>query len=86
MKIRILFFAAYRELLGTGERYLDLPEPATVSDLLQELWALGEPYASLPAAPVAAVNRHFAKWIQLQTQSTQPCRAELIGQLSPRRS
>lgn len=60
MRIRILFFAAYRELLGTGEHHLDLPEPSTVSDLLQELWALGEPYASLPAAPVTAVNRQFA--------------------------
>jgi len=60
MKIRILFFAAYRELLGTGEHHLDLVEPATVSDLLQELWALGEPYAWLPASPVVAVNRQFA--------------------------
>lgn len=60
MRIRILFFAAYRELLGTGEHHLDLTAPATVSDLLQELWAMGEPFSSLPAAPVVAVNRQFA--------------------------
>jgi len=60
MQIRILFFASYRELLGQGELHLDLPEPASVSDLLQELRRRGDPYASLPASPVVAVNREFA--------------------------
>jgi molybdopterin converting factor subunit 1 len=60
MQIRVLFFASYREILGTGELTLDLPEPSTVSELLLELWSRGEPYASLPAAPVVAVNREFA--------------------------
>ncbi len=60
MLIRILFFASYRELLGTGELDLKLPGPGTVSDLLQELWSRREPYSLLPAAPVVAVNREFA--------------------------
>ena len=60
MRIRTLFFASYRELVGTGELHLTLNEPATVSDLLQELWDRGEPYTSLPAGPVVAVNREFA--------------------------
>ena len=60
MTIRILFFAAYRETVGTGELSLELPEPATVSDALATLWARGEPYDALPAAPVVAVNRAFA--------------------------
>jgi len=60
MTIRILFFASYRELLGSGELLLDLPGPGTVSDLLQDLWDRGEPYSALPASPVVAVNREFA--------------------------
>jgi molybdopterin synthase sulfur carrier subunit len=59
MKIRLLFFASYRELLGKGEEFLDLPEETTVADLLQELWARGEGYSSIPAGVVVAVNRAF---------------------------
>jgi len=60
MHLRILFFASYRELLGSGELSVELPGPARVSDLLREIRARGEPYASLPEAPVVAVNREFA--------------------------
>jgi len=60
MRIRVLFFAAYRELVGEGELHLTLDPPARVTDLLEELWDRGEPYSSLPAAPVVAVNREFA--------------------------
>jgi molybdopterin synthase sulfur carrier subunit len=60
MQIRVLFFASYRELVGAGELHVVLPEPASVSHLLQELRSRGEPYSSLPAAPVVAVNREFA--------------------------
>lgn len=60
MRLRILFFASYRELLGTGQLEIDLPEPATVSDLLREIRRRGEPFAFLPSDPVAAVNREFA--------------------------
>jgi molybdopterin converting factor subunit 1 len=60
MRIRVLFFASYRELIGAGELHADLPEPATVSDLLRELRSRGAPFSSLPVAPVVAVNRTFA--------------------------
>lgn len=60
MRLRILFFASYRELLGSGELNVELPGPATVSDLLREIRARGEPYTSLPVSPVVAVNREFA--------------------------
>jgi molybdopterin synthase sulfur carrier subunit len=60
MQIRVLFFASYREMVGAGELVTELPEPASVSDLLQELRSRGEPFASLPATPVVAVNRLFA--------------------------
>ena len=60
MHIRILFFASYRELLGRGELELELPEPVTVSQLLEDLRGRGHPYALLPPAPVVAVDRDFA--------------------------
>lgn len=60
MKIQTLFFASYRELVGIGELRLELPEPGTVSDLLQALWDRGEPFSSLPPGPVVAVNQEFA--------------------------
>ena len=60
MQIRILFFASYRELVGTGELHLSLPEPGTVSDLISGLWDRGEPFSSLPAGPAVAVNQEFA--------------------------
>jgi molybdopterin synthase catalytic subunit len=60
MHIRVLFFAAYREQVGTGELFLELSEPAVVQDALQALWEMGDPFLRLPAGPVVAVNRRFA--------------------------
>ncbi len=60
MRIRVLFFAAYRELVGQGFHEVTLSPGSTVGELLQELWALGDPFQHLPAAPVVAVNRAFA--------------------------
>ena len=39
---------------------MELPETATVQDLLLAIWELGEPWVHLPASPVVAVNRRFA--------------------------
>jgi molybdopterin converting factor subunit 1 len=60
MKIRTLFFASYREQIGTGLLELTLQEPSTVSGLLEELRSRGEPFSALPPEPVVAVNREFA--------------------------
>jgi molybdopterin converting factor subunit 1 len=60
MTIRVLFFASFRELLGSGELYVQLREPATVSGLLRALRERGGAFDSLPEDPVVAVNREFA--------------------------
>jgi molybdopterin synthase sulfur carrier subunit len=39
MKIRIQFYAQLRDLVGMREQEVDLPEGATVHDLLQEIYA-----------------------------------------------
>jgi molybdopterin converting factor subunit 1 len=56
VEIRTLFFASYKELFGTGELQVDLPEGATVSDLVSALRARGGAFTVLPAAPAVAVN------------------------------
>lgn len=59
MRIRSLFFAAYRDLVGAEELELELPEGATVAELtgLVRRRSGGD---SLPDAVVVAVNRRYA--------------------------
>ena len=58
--VRTLFFAAYRDLVGAAEIPVELPEGATVADLVATLRGRGHPFSSLPAAPAVAVNRAYA--------------------------
>lgn len=60
VEIRTLFFASYKELLGTRELQLDLPEGATVSDLVATLRSRGGPFTVLPTDPAVAVNQVYA--------------------------
>ena len=39
MKVRVQFYAQLRDLVGTREQDLNLPEGATVRDLLNEIYA-----------------------------------------------
>ena len=59
LKIRTLFFASYKELLGTGELQIALPEGATVSDLVAALRSRGGAFTVLPTAPAVAVNMAY---------------------------
>lgn len=60
MSVQALFFAAYRDLLGTKALSVDLPDGATVADLVAELRGRGAPFDSLPTEPAVAVNRAYA--------------------------
>ncbi len=60
MSVQALFFAAYRDLLGTKGLAVDLPAGATVADLVAELRGRGAPFDALPAEPAVAVNRTYA--------------------------
>ena len=60
MRIRILFFAAYRDLVGTGHLDIDLPEGTDVQGLVAEVTARGGGFQSLPKHPVIAVNQDYA--------------------------
>jgi sulfur-carrier protein len=61
MKIHALFFASYREIAGTDELTLDLPDGASVTDLVVELRARGAVWRSLPSEPAVAVNLTYSK-------------------------
>ena len=56
MTIRVLFFAQYKELAGTGELSLELAAPATVSTALAAL-RQRPGLDRLPARPAVALNR-----------------------------
>ena len=60
MSVQALFFASYRDLLGTSKLDVDLPDGATVADLVRELRGRGGPFTSLPTEPAIAVNRAYA--------------------------
>jgi molybdopterin converting factor subunit 1 len=60
MTVRTLFFASYRDLAGAEELQVELPARATAADLVRELRDSGGRLASLPDAPVIAVNQAYA--------------------------
>lgn len=57
--VRALFFAAYRDLVGASECFVDVPEGSTVGDLVVKLRARGVPFSGLPTDPAVAVNRKY---------------------------
>ena len=59
VEIRTLFFASYKDLLGTAELQVDLPDGATVSDLVSVLRSRGGAFTVLPTAPAVAVNMTY---------------------------
>ncbi len=58
--LRLLFFAAYRDLAGASELEVDVPGGSTAAQVVAALRARGGELARLPAAPVVAVNREYA--------------------------
>jgi molybdopterin converting factor subunit 1 len=58
--VNALFFAAYRDLVGTASLTVELPSGATVADLVRELRGRGAPFNALPKEPAIAVNRTYA--------------------------
>ena len=59
MRIRVLLFAQYRDLAGTDELTVELPDGATASDLVARVRA-DTRMAVLPLQPALAVNCTYA--------------------------
>lgn len=60
MKIRVLYFAVFRERLGRAEEVLDLPAGATAAQAIAELARLHAPIATLKTKFRVAVNQEFS--------------------------
>lgn len=60
MQIKTIFFASYRDLLGTSELLLELPDGATVGDAVKSIRSRGGAFDVLPSAPAVAVNQTYS--------------------------
>ena len=60
MRVRLLFFAVYRDLAGSAALELDVPAGTTGSAVVSALRARGGGLARLPAQPLIAVNQAYA--------------------------
>jgi molybdopterin converting factor subunit 1 len=58
--VNALFFAAYRDMVGTGELAVEVRDGATVADLIDTLRGRGRPFDALPAEPAVAINLTYA--------------------------
>jgi molybdopterin converting factor subunit 1 len=61
VQVRTLFFASYRDAVGTATLELELPDGATVADLVIGLRGRGAPFDRLPPAPAVALNRALVR-------------------------
>jgi molybdopterin converting factor subunit 1 len=60
VKVRVLFFASFREAMGRDEEPRTLPDGARVRDLWSEMAAVVPLFARFPSMPPAAVNLEYA--------------------------
>lgn len=58
--VRALFFARYRDLLGTPEVEVEVEGPVSVREFVEALRDRGEPFSRLPSDAAVAVNRKVA--------------------------
>lgn len=59
MEVRTLFFAHYRDVVGSSSLEIELPAGATVGELVETLRSRGAPFDRLPVDPAVAVNRSY---------------------------
>ncbi|HLU26521.1 MAG TPA: MoaD/ThiS family protein [Longimicrobiales bacterium] len=60
MRVKVLFFAHYRDLVGTDGLEVELPAGSTAAMLVDRLRAGGGRFARLPEAPIVAINLEYA--------------------------
>lgn len=59
MRIRLLYFASFRDSLGKDEELLDLPAGADVRSLWEELKKKSSELRRFPSMPAVAVNCEY---------------------------
>ncbi len=61
MKVRVLYFAQFREAFGKSEETIDLPEGSSARDLLTQRLRSASSLTSLEGRVAVAVNGEIAK-------------------------
>lgn len=59
MQIKAVFFAIYRDIAGTDELEVHVPEGISVQDLVVHLRGQGGEWKTFPAEPAVAVNLQY---------------------------
>lgn len=60
IRVRVLLFARYAEMVGRSSVELDVPAPATVADVIRHLRERVPGAGALPERPLAALDRVHA--------------------------
>ena len=60
MKVRVMCFAAAREIVGTGELVIDLPEGSTLTQLFDQIQGQFPRLQGLAGSLLFSVNREYA--------------------------
>jgi molybdopterin synthase catalytic subunit len=60
MRVRLIFFALYRDLAGRDVLDLEVPADANAATAIDTLREGGGGFARIPARPVIAVNQVYA--------------------------
>ena len=60
MRVRVRCFAAVREIVGTGELVVDLPEGSTLAQLVDQVRAQFPRLEGLASSLLVSVNREYA--------------------------
>ena len=58
MKIRVMFFAQYRELVGSGETWLDVEDGSRLGELTQRV---SDQFQGIRDRALVAVNGRYAE-------------------------
>lgn len=59
MKVNVLFFASCRDLVGSAEREMDLPDGATVGDLMIEIASEHPRFREMVPSLMVSVNQDY---------------------------
>jgi len=78
LQVHTLFFASYRDLVGTGEMSLEVPDGCTVSQLVGALRERGRPFDRLPADPARQGSRSASPIVSRPVSSGKEARASLL--------
>lgn len=65
MKVRLLYFAVLRDITGSGEEQIDIPEGTRASDLWSSLRQKHRRLAAYERQPMTAINQSYAAADQL---------------------